>query len=77
MTKPTQAEALATVEAFMAKSVRFHETGYEMRHDDDPENLMLVGVVVEGGFGVADEFFNALRVLGKVKMARGAWHRKR
>ncbi len=77
MPKMTKEAALKEVEAIMGKCVRFHETGYQGHHVGDPKKLMVVGMVVEGGFGVADKFFDALRILGKVKVQPGFWNFKR
>lgn len=48
---------------YAAKIIRFYETGYECRRDADPQSCMVAGFVIEGGFGVGDRFFEAMRAL--------------
>lgn len=67
----TNDEAVAVIGKFVReRAVRFHECSYpnELHRINDPANLHIVGVVINGGFGIhADEFFDALRTLAGIE----------
>lgn len=63
-------EAINILKQYAKAAWRFHESGYRHRTLHDADDLMVVGFVVEGNFGVGDNFFEAIRWLAGVRDAK-------
>lgn len=59
----TTTDGMAVLRRYADKAIRFYEAGYQGRRQGDPENCMIVGIVIEGGFGAGDDLFDVFRAL--------------
>jgi hypothetical protein len=63
-------QAVAAVANFAERVHRWGETSSVPLFDPLPQENLAIVISVEGGFGVADDFFEAMRVLGGYKKPR-------
>lgn len=68
----TRANCLKALEAFSKRVYRFAETSEVPTFGETPKGNVCVVLSVEGRFGVADDLFEAIRVLGGFKLPRTA-----
>lgn len=60
---PATTDGIAVLRRYADKTIRFYETDYQGWREGDPEKCMVIGLVVEGGFGVGDDLFDVFRAL--------------
>lgn len=63
--KYTRDEAIAVIERYADDLIKFHETSYGAVAPGYPLGYMMVSFVIPGKFGIADDFWDAMRALRK------------